>query len=100
MNIDTVGTSSFPNRVDIQWQGTTDNSGGIGVAFYALWRWDGTSWIWLTDLSAITLSTYSDTTVTYSHSYVYAIYAYDYHFNATGLGINVTTAPSDAVDPR
>jgi len=33
-----IGTSSFANRVDVQSPGTTDNSGGTGIAFYQIYR--------------------------------------------------------------
>ena len=33
-----VGSSAFANRVDLQWEGATDNSTGIGLAYYDVYR--------------------------------------------------------------
>jgi len=40
INAQTVGASPFPNRVDLQWQGVTDNTGGIGLYGYQIYRSD------------------------------------------------------------
>ena len=38
VNLGSVGTSSFPNHVDFQWEGTTDDANGTGVANYQIRR--------------------------------------------------------------
>ena len=33
-----IGSSVFPNRVDLQWQGAADDLNGVGVWFYWVYR--------------------------------------------------------------
>ena len=94
-NTSYIGTSSFPNRVDIQWPGVADDSIGTGVALYSIFR-NGSFMANVEEPS----TTYSDTTVSAGTSYSYQIYAYDYHMNSVTTTIAVTTAPTGAIDPR
>ena len=89
-----ISTSEFPNFVDFQWQGASDNANGIGVAYYKIQR---------TGLSAQTIKTaeFTDATVAASTTYTYTLYAIDYHMNISpGTAITVTTPPAGAIDPR
>ena len=88
-----IGTSSFPNRVDLQWAGVTDTPNGIGLAYYDIYR-NGT---WL---AHTIVPEFSDTTVSASTSYTYLIAPVDYHLNATPTTFTVQTAPPGSVDPR
>jgi hypothetical protein len=40
VNAATIGASSYPNNVDLQWQGVTDESNGTGVWIYQVYRQD------------------------------------------------------------
>jgi len=40
INSQTVGVSAFPNRVDLQWQGVSDDANGIGLYAYQIYRHD------------------------------------------------------------
>ena len=90
-----IGTSSFPNRVDIQWQGTVDNIGGIGLGFYEMWKNGG----WIAGLSNAETE-FSDATLVPGTAYTYQIKACDYHLNCVLTPFSVTTPPAGSVDPR
>ena len=99
VNASSIRTSSFPNQVNMQWQGTSDNTGGIGLAFYLVYRYYAGNWTFLTVLGALQ-DTFTDNTAAANTAYVYGIFPYDFHMNAAGTGAYVTTPPSGAVDPR
>ena len=99
VNASSIGTSSFANRVDMQWQGTLDTPGGPGVAFYAIYRGTPPT-TWIASVPASEAYAFSDTTVLPGHSYTYTIYALDYHWNHAGTTFNVTTPPTGSIDPR
>ena len=80
INSQMVGTSVFGNRVDMQWQGGQDDSNGIGVGFYYVYRDSGY-------LGFTPNPTFSDLTAT-PGAHTYTIYVDDYHFNqATGTNL-------------
>src|SRR5262249_42621061 len=89
-NMSLIGSSSFPNRVDLQWAGTGDNVNGTGIAEYTIIK--NGNWI---GLLSPTSTTYSDATLSPSTSYTYIIAATDFHGNTVySSSIPVTTPPS------
>jgi RHS repeat-associated protein len=89
----TVGTSSFPNHVEFQFPGATDDTNGIGVAYYQYTR--NGSWLGFTSTPE-----FSDNTVAASTTYTYILQATDYHSNSTFTSMTVRTPPSGSIDPR
>lgn len=91
----TIGTSAFANRVDIQWQQPADNPTGYssGVAYYAIYRNN-------VYLSTAAKPAFSDETVNASTSYQYQIVAYDFDNNSSTTTVTVNTPPPGTVDPR
>jgi hypothetical protein len=93
VNPQTIGTSSFPDHVDVQWQGVGDPS-GIGLALYWIVK-DGQTW-YMTQSPEFT-----DETVTPSSTHTYEIIPDDWHNNlASGTSFTITAPPSGAIDPR
>jgi hypothetical protein len=43
INSSAIGATAFPNHVDFQFPGTTDDANGTGIAYYQWWRCTGTS---------------------------------------------------------
>lgn len=87
------GISSFPNRVDVQWQGSVDDPNGVGLWVYTIFR-DG---IWYT--SSMTPE-FTDASVSPSTTYTYTIQALDYHYTPSApTTITVTTPPAGSIDP-
>jgi len=93
VNAQNVGTSVFPTRVDIQWQGVTDDANGSGLAYYAIYRG-------ATFLANVNKPEFSDETTVASTAYTYNIKPTDYHQNQATTSINITTPPASAIDPR
>ncbi|MBZ5580977.1 MAG: hypothetical protein LAQ30_02025, partial [Acidobacteriia bacterium] len=89
-----VAVAAFPNRVEFQTQGVTDNDGGIGVASYNFLRdgqWAGSS----------PVPEYVDESVGPGQTHVYTIYASDQHGNsASPATLTVQTPPANSVEPR
>jgi hypothetical protein len=89
---DSVGSSSFPTSVDLQWQPVADDTNGIGVWRYEVVR--GTSQWDILD------PVFTEQALTPATSYTYELRAVDYHRNTSTLSVNVTTAPAGAINPR
>ncbi len=83
-------TSVFPTSVDLQWQGVLDNTNGIGLWDYQIFRKDSAhpSFAWIG--SSVTPD-FTDPTVSAGVSYTYSLNAYDYHWNASSVQITVVT---------
>src|SRR5271165_6872857 len=99
INAQTVATSVFPTSINLQWQGVLDNTNGIGLWDYQIFRKDSAhpSFAWIG--SSVTPD-FTDPTVTAGVSYTYALDAYDYHWNASSVQITVVTPPTGNIDPR
>ena len=96
----TVATSSFPTRVDFQWQGVTDvQPGGVGVYEYSVLRELQGSNNYVYIGSSFT-SDFSDTTVSPFTGYNYALQVSDFHGNSSWTIISVATPPAGNIDPR
>ncbi|HTS46968.1 MAG TPA: RHS repeat-associated core domain-containing protein [Bryobacteraceae bacterium] len=99
LNAQLVGTSSFSNRVDIQFPGDVDDPNGTGIAYYQFFRCAGANcsydWIAMT-----TEPEFSDTTVQPGSTYTYEVQAVDYHYNGATVYVTVTTPPTGSIDPR
>jgi RHS repeat-associated protein len=94
INSSLVGTSIFPDHVDMQWPGVTDNTGGTGIAFYQIVK----NGAFLTNLPTSVLS---DPTLSPGTTYTYYLGAADYHLNYSWVGpFTVTTPPAGSIDPR
>ncbi|HWT80742.1 MAG TPA: hypothetical protein VN648_18295, partial [Candidatus Methylomirabilis sp.] len=94
VNLQSIATSIFPNRVDLEWQGAADDANGTGTFRYSVYR-NGTY------LGSSLTAEYSDTTVAAVTTYTYALYPVDYHYNfASGSPITITTPPAGMIDPR
>ena len=93
---DTIGSSVFPNHVDLQWKGVVDDPDGVGIAHYDMYR-DGE----LIGFQHPTEQAFSDPTVSPSTTYAYTIKYVDFHFNDSPLTeITIVTPPAGSVDPR
>jgi hypothetical protein len=98
VNTELISTNSFPNRVDMQWEGAAELK-GPGVAWYQFYRAPtGGTLTWLANLNDYT--NFEDTTVAAGTSYTYQIIAYDYHLNISSVTFNVDTPPAGSLDPR
>jgi RHS repeat-associated protein len=93
LSLSGVGTSVFPNRVDMQWQGTTDDANGTGIAFYSIKK----NATFVTDVQT---TTFSDPTLSPSTTYTYTIAATDFHGNASSIQVQVRSPQAGDVDPR
>jgi len=87
--VNPLSTSSFSNRVDLQWQAVQDDSNGTGVYQYEVSGTDG----W--DVVTQSARQLSDNTVASNTNYTYTISARDYHFNVSQTTVSVAT-PSTA----
>ncbi len=94
VNPQLVGTSAFPNEVDAQWVGTSDNTGGVGMGVYQVLR-NGVPYRY------VDTPEFTDASVSPSTTYTYTIVAMDYHTNpAPPATISVTTPAAGALNPR
>lgn len=97
VNTQLVGTSAFPNYVDIQFPAVEDQNvtppGATGIAYYQFFR--NGSWLTLTGTPNL-----EDRSVQPSTAYTYEIMACDFHANCSAVDINVTTPAAGAIDPR
>jgi len=89
----TLGTSVFPTRVDMQWQAVLDNPTGTGIAYYEVFR-NGAL------IGETTVPIYQDSAVAASTAYSYTISAVDFHWNSTSMAFNITTPPAGAIEAR
>jgi len=94
-----VGSSSFPTRVDLQWQGVVDNQpGGIGLLGYQILRnTPGNSPAYI---GSSTTPDFSDPTALAGQTYIYTLEAIDYHWNTSITTVNVVTPAAGNIDPR
>jgi hypothetical protein len=88
-----IGSSALASRVDLQWQGSTDDANGIGIAYTNVYR-NGVS------KSSAQANTFSDATVAASTSYTYQIKVRDFHLNEASTSFTVVTPAASSVDPR
>lgn len=96
VNVQSIGTSVFPTRVDAQWQGITDDAAGAGICFYENYR----NSVFFESENPATF-TFSDAGVSASSTYNYTLYAVDCHDNySPPANFTVTTPPAGAIDPR
>ncbi len=96
VNVQSIGTSVFPTRVDAQWQGITDDAAGAGICFYENYR----NLVFFQTENPATF-TFSDAGVSASTSYNYRLFAVDCHNNySPPANFTVTTPPAGAIDPR
>jgi RHS repeat-associated protein len=96
LNAKSIATSALPNRIDFQWAGAADNPGGIGTAFYNVYR----NGEFLVNISGTDLT---DWTVSPHTTYMYTVHVADYHGNFEWSGssatFSVTTPPAGSIDP-
>ena len=90
-----IGSSVFPNRVDIQWPGVVDDANGIGLLGYKVTLdQDG-------DSDLFPDPEFSDTTVQPGQSYQFVLWALDQHGNPSSAAlVSGTPPPAGAIDPR
>jgi hypothetical protein len=93
VNADLVQTSLQSNQVTLHWTPVLDNQGGIGVAYYDIYR----NSVWI---SHAPTPNFVDTGLSPSTTYTYWIVPVDFHLNAITTVITATTAPSSAIDGR
>jgi hypothetical protein len=98
VNTQLVGTSAWPNYVDIQFPDVLDQNGtpppgATGIAYYQFFR--NGSWLTLTGTPNL-----EDRSVQPSTAYTHEIMACDFHANCSAANINVTTPPAGSIDPR
>jgi len=94
VNTSSIAVSTLPNRVDMQWQGASDDPNGSGIATYQINRAD------VGFKGESNLPHFSDTTVQPRTTYTYTIYPMDYSWNNTPVSIQVTTPAAGTVDVR
>jgi RHS repeat-associated protein len=93
INPQSIGTSVFPNSVEMQWQGVVDDAAGIGVMGISVHK----NGAYLRDTRE---GAFTDASLAPSTPYSYTLYVMDYHMNVSPVSITVTTPVADAVDPR
>ena len=76
-----IGVSSFTNHIDLTWPAASDDSNGMGVMHYEIWR-NGAS------VGSTTGLSYSDTTVNPSTPYSYSLVVVDYFFNTASTAFS------------
>jgi len=79
-----ISTAKFPNHVDLQWPAASDDTNGIGVYDYEIYRNGGF-------VGSTTGTSFSDTTVSPHTTYTYTLNVVDFHGNAASTNFNVTT---------
>ena len=84
ISLGNIGISATSNHVDLQWPAGSDDTNGIGVYNYEIWRDGGL-------LTSTTGTSFSDTTVSPHTTYVYTLKVVDYHGNSASTNFNVTT---------
>jgi RHS repeat-associated protein len=90
----TIGSTVFPNRVELQWQGGSDGATGTGVWQYFIYR-NGTL------LGSTATPEFADATVAASTTYTYQVGLKDYHINSAGMSsFQITTPAAGSTDPR
>src|SRR5579884_1795543 len=95
-----IGLSTFPNQISMQWAGTTDDVNGIGLWQYWIYRADAhnNNWVFLGSAPS---PEFTDNTVSAGSSYTYQITAVDWHGNQTpSSNIAVTIPPLQNIDQR
>jgi RHS repeat-associated protein len=91
---DTLATTPWPNRLDMQCAGATDNSSGVGFWQYQISR-NGVF------QGGLAKASWSDTTVSPNTTYTYSVVTVDRHGNqSTATEFQVVTPAAGAVDPR
>ena len=101
INAQTVGVSSFPQRVDLQWQGVTDNTGGIGLYGYQVYRHDANhpTDVFVGGAFTPTISDQGNS-IAPNTTYTYTLQSVDWHWNVASTVITVATPPTGDNDPR
>ncbi|MCI0718594.1 MAG: hypothetical protein L0338_06410, partial [Acidobacteria bacterium] len=86
--------SAFPQTVNLQWTGHTDDPNGTGVWLYDVFRNPWTSSQVYLGRFGPQVQQFTDSTVNPATTYTYAVFALDYHYNWSGATpITVTTPP-------
>ncbi|HXJ43138.1 MAG TPA: hypothetical protein VNH18_27915, partial [Bryobacteraceae bacterium] len=94
VNAQSVGTYALPNRVEMQWQGVVDDTNGIGLWDYYIYR-NGVY------IGQTFTPEYDDDAVVAGTTYTYTIQALDAHQNASAsTTLTVVTPPAGAIDAR
>ena len=93
VNPQSVQTSDLPNQIDLHWTPTTDNPGGIGVAYYDIYR----NSVFVNHSAT---ADFVDTSVSPGTTYTYWIVPVDYHLNGVTTSVTVSTTPATTIDPR
>jgi len=93
-NPTSVGLSAFPNRIEMQWKGSADNTNGIGGVTYSISQ-NGSP------VGQSQTPDFVDGTVSPGTSYTYTISAVDDHTNASSpMTFTTAAAPSNTLEPR
>jgi chitinase len=93
VNASLVSISELSSQVYLQWEPVLDNQGGIGVAYYDIYR--GGTW-----LSHSRTAQFVDNAVAPGTNYSYWIVPVDYHLNSVTTTVTAETAAPSAVDGR
>jgi len=100
INGQTIGFSPLPNQVSMQWAGTVDDTNGIGLYTYLIYRGDGNGNNMVL-LNSSPTSEFVDDTVQPLTTYTYQVQAEDWHVNtSTAVRFTVNTPMAQAVDRR
>ncbi len=90
----TIASSVYPTQVSLRWTGAADDTNGIGVWGYSVYR-NGVV------VGAPGTAEFIDNTAAPSTSYTYVIYTGDQHGNwSSGTTVTVSTPPAQSIDPR
>jgi hypothetical protein len=94
VNAQSVATYNLPTRVEMQWQGVVDDTDGIGLWDYKIYR----NSVYIGQTFA---PEYDDDAVSPGTTYTYGIQALDAHQNVSAnTTFTVVTPPAGAVDAR
>ena len=91
-----IWTSSYSNRIDMQWKGAADDADGSGIAITIIYRGSSNVAGFASSIAEFT----DNTILPPSTAYSYNIISCDMFYNCSNSVFNVTTAPANSVDPR
>ena len=96
IDMNNMSTSSYPNRIDMQWKGVADNTDGSGIAITIIYRGSTALNGFASNIGEFT----DNSALNPSSPYSYNIISCDMFYNCSNSLFSVTTAPANSVDPR
>jgi hypothetical protein len=95
INMANLATSSYPYRIDMQWQAPSDGPDGSGLALTIVYR-NGVNVAGYSNY----IGEFTDNNVNPGTTYSYNIILCDMFYNCSNSVFNATTGPANSIDPR